>query len=159
NPLMALLGARRCAGYFLPGQFCPDSKLFLSYADRLPEIWRHLRLLEFLGIPVHGDELEFPVREQDRQTLKIIDGAAGLQPGGYVGTHRGAWAVERHWPADNFAAVADALAAMGLRVVLTGSERETSLTRAVATAMKADSLDLAGQTNLGTLAALLEGAA
>jgi ADP-heptose:LPS heptosyltransferase len=55
--------------------------------------------------------------------------------------------------------VADALAGRGLRVVLTGSAGEASLTSAVATAMRAPALDLAGRTELGTLGALVRDAA
>ena len=64
----------------------------------------------------------------------------------------------RRWPPEHFARVGEALAAAGLRVVLTGTTEELPLTRAVAAAMKAPSLDLAGRTNLGSLAALVQGA-
>jgi ADP-heptose:LPS heptosyltransferase len=45
-----------------------------------------------------------------------------------------------------------------LRVVLTGSSGEAALTRAVADAMTAPALDLAGETDLGALGVLLRGA-
>ena len=54
--------------------------------------------------------------------------------------------------------MADALADRGLRVVLTGSPAEADLTRAVADAMTEPALDLAGRTDLGPLAALIDGA-
>ena len=31
NPVTVLLGARYNAGFFLPGEYCPDEKLFLPY--------------------------------------------------------------------------------------------------------------------------------
>lgn len=156
NPLVALFGARRLAGYFVPGQFCPDPAQFLPYPQEVHEVRRHLRLMEFLGMPSRGDELEFPVREQDCAALRSLLDA--LSTGEYVCLHPGARAAERRWPPHHFAAVGDALAAEGFVVVFTGSPAEVGLTRAVAAAMTAPALDLAGRTDLGTLAALLQGA-
>jgi ADP-heptose:LPS heptosyltransferase len=158
NPLTVLLGARRNAGFFVPGQFCPDPERFLPYPERVPEVWRHLRLLDFLGVPPRGEHLDFPLRPEDGAALRAIDGAGELRPGQYVCVHAGARAAERRWPPEQFAAVADALAGRGLGVVLTGSRDERPLTRAVAGAMRAGALDLAGRTDLGALAALLHGA-
>jgi ADP-heptose:LPS heptosyltransferase len=158
NPLAVLLGGRRTAGFFVPGQFCPDPERFLPWPLLVPELWRPLRLLDFLGVPPRGEHLEFPLRLEDEKELRSLDEAGDLRPGGYACIHPGARAAERRWPPERFAAVADALAGRGLRVVLTGSRDETALTRAVADAMRAEALDLAGQTSLGAVAALLRGA-
>jgi ADP-heptose:LPS heptosyltransferase len=158
NPLAVLLGGRRTAGFFVPGQYCPDPECFLPYPPLVPEVWRPLRLLDFLGVPPRGEHLEFPLWPEDAEELRALDGAGELRPGGYVCVHPGARAAERRWPPEWFAAVADALAGRGLRVVLTGSRDETELTRAVTAAMRANSLDLAGRTSLGAVAALLRGA-
>ncbi len=155
NPLTVLFGARANAGYFVPGQFCPDPARFLPYPDDCHEVRRHLRLVEFLGAPPHGEHLEFPLSEEDRQELRAV--AADLSPGAYACVHPGARS-GRRWSVEHFAAVADGLAERGLRVVLTGSEGERELTGAVARAMKAQALNLAGRTTLGSLGALLEGA-
>lgn len=158
NPLTVLLGARVNAGFFRPGNYCPDTERFLPYPERVPEVWRPLQLLQFLGVPLRGEELEFPVRAADRGTLRLLAGAEGLTEGSYVCIHPGARGMHRRWPPERFAAVADGLTARGVRVVLTGSAEEQALTRTVAAAMHAPALDLAGRTDLGTLAALLEGA-
>ena len=158
NPLTVLLGARRSAGYYLPGQYCPDEALFLPYPAHEHEVRCHLRLVEFLGIPAQGEHLEFPLLEADRQALRAIAAADDLWPGEYVCVHPGARYPSRRWPAERFAAVADALAVRGLRVVLTGSAEERPLTAAVRRAMTAPSLDLAGHTSLGALAALVRDA-
>jgi ADP-heptose:LPS heptosyltransferase len=158
NPIALLFGARRTAGYYPPGGPCPDPGGFLAYPAELPEVWRHLRLLEFLGIPPRGEELEFPAQPDDGAALRAIAGAAELGERAYVCLHPGARAAARRWPAEHFAAVADALADRGLGIVLTGSTDETALTDAVARVMRAPVLDLAGRTNLGALAALLRGA-
>ncbi len=159
NPLAVLFGARALAGFYLPGQLCPDPERFLPYPPTVPEVWRHLRLMQFLGVPLRGEHLEFPITPRDRQAFRLLAGVLDLHPGTYACLHPGARAAARRWPPRHFAAVADALAARGLRVVLTGTKGETPLTRAVADAMRTSPVDLAGRTDLGTLAVLLEGAA
>jgi ADP-heptose:LPS heptosyltransferase len=156
NPLTVLLGAKRNAGYFQPGNYCPDPERFLEYPDHVPEVWRHLLLMDFLGVPLRGEELEFPIREEDRQRLEELPEADDFLTGPYVCLHPGARAAARRWSPQHFAAVADSLARRGLRVVLTGSAEEAPLTAEVATAMALSAVDLAGKTGLGTVAALLE---
>lgn len=159
NPVIGLFGARRRAGFFQPGDYCPDTKRFLPYPDREPEIRRMLRLVRFLGAPDRGEALEFPLTSADEQAARTLRDQAGLSAAeDYICVHPGARAVRRRWPVTHFAAVADALAAMGLRVVITGSETERPLAAAVADAMHAPALDLSGRTDLGALAALLRGA-
>jgi ADP-heptose:LPS heptosyltransferase len=79
----------------------------------------------------------------------------GLIPGEYVCLHPGSRAEIRRWPAVRFAVVADELAARGFKVVLTGTHEESHLTASVAAQMQSPAVDLAGQTDLGTAAALL----
>ncbi len=158
NPLIVLLGARMNAGFYLPGEYCPDPEHFMVYPEGIPEIWRHLKLMEFLGVPLQGDELEFPLNNEDEQALRAVTAARDLRPGEYVCVHPGSRATNRRWSPHQFAAVADALAARGLRVVLTGSAAEKEITRAVTDAMCSPVLDLTGQTNLGALAVLLRDA-
>lgn len=158
NPLVMLLGARRAAGFYEPGQYCPDPQTFIPVPAHTPEPIHHLRLLERLGIPSQGVELEFPISAAEREEAARIMAAHGLRPGEYVCVHPGSSAPARRWPLERFAVVADALVERGLRVVLTGSEAEAALTRAIAGDMRRPSLDLAGQTSLGGLAALMEAA-
>ncbi|GIV97740.1 MAG: LPS biosynthesis-related glycosyltransferase [Herpetosiphonaceae bacterium] len=155
NQFTRLLGARHSAGFYLPGHFCPDHERYLLYPAHEPEIRRLLQLLEHLGIPAQGEHLEFPLRKTDLLDLQSIDEVAALQAGQYICIHPGASTAERRWPVVQFAVVADALAAQGLQIVLTGSVAETEITAAVARAMRAPALDLAGKTGLGALAALL----
>jgi ADP-heptose:LPS heptosyltransferase len=155
NPLAVLLAARRTAGFYVPGRYCPDPDCFLPYPEHEPEVWRLLRLMEFLGIPNQGDNLEFPLGSADWQELHALEEAQGLQPGGYVCVHPGASVTERCWPPERFAAVADTLVESGLQVVLTGTSRETVLTEQIARMMKHRPVNLAGRTSLGALGALL----
>jgi ADP-heptose:LPS heptosyltransferase len=158
NPLVALFGARRVAGFYVPGQFCPDPETFLPYPDAGLEVRRLLKLTTFLGAPPAGEGLEFPLFEEDYRALSAIGGADSLRPGAYVCVHPGASVPQRRWPAGRFAAVARALAGRGLGVVLTGTAGEAHLTAEVARALPGGALDLAGRTGLGALGALLRGA-
>lgn len=155
NPLLLLLGARRNAGYYLPGEWCPDVARFLAYPQELPEVRRHLALMEFLGVPPCGEELEFPLLESDRHELAALDEARSLEPGTYACIHPGARYASRRWGAERFATVADWLCQRRLRVVITGSADEIDLANTVETAMSGPSINLAGRTSLGALAALI----
>lgn len=155
NLFTVLLGAKANAGFFLPGQYCPDSQRFLPYPEAEPEVRRHLRLLEFLGVPLQGEELEFPLKKADWEELASLE--RPQQP--YVCVHPGASVAARRWSPLGFASVADALARRGYQIVLTGTAAERELTQTVAQAMQCSALDLAGRTSLGALAALLQQAA
>ncbi len=154
NSLVSLWGAKQYAGFYKPGHYRPNTDYFLEYPEQEPEVWRHLRLMEFLGIPSQGDDLEFPLFEEDWRELDQIREEYDLH-GDYVCIHPGARKQERRWPTESFAEVADGLAALGFQVVLTGTREEANVTMAVAQQMKTPAIDLAGKTTLGTLAALI----
>ncbi len=158
NPLVMLLGARRAAGFYEPGQYCPDPDAFLPVPAHTPEPLHHLRLLERLGIPGRGAELEFPITAAERDEAGEAMAVHGLRPGEFVCVHPGSSTPARRWPLERFAAVADALAERGYRIVLTGSNDESPVTHAVADAMHRPVVDLGGQTSVGGLAALFEAA-
>lgn len=158
NRLVLSLGAALTAGFCDATDHCPDTHWFIPYPQHEPEVRRMLRLVEHLGIPPRGEELEFPILTRDRHDFVRLAQMARLPDPPYVCVHPGARAPARCWPPERFAAVADALAAQGLRIVLTGSSSEVYLTTTVAHHMRAPSLNLAGQTTLGSLALLLRGA-
>jgi ADP-heptose:LPS heptosyltransferase len=151
NRLVSLMGAAGTAGFYVPGQFCPDPARFLAWRPREHEVTRFLRLLEHAGIPARGTHLEFPLAEVDRREG---DGF-GLGDAPYAVVHPGSQLASRRWPAQRFAEVADALAADGLRVALTGTGAEIPLVQETKAFMLQPALDLAGRTTLGGLAALL----
>lgn len=158
NPFTALLGARATAGFYLPGQYCPDPETFLPYPAHEPEVRRHLLLLEHLGVPLEGEDLEFPINEGDRCELQALAEGTALRPGSYVCLHPGASIVARRWSAEGFAALGDRLSEEGFDVVITGTQSERTVAGEVSERMKRRSLDLSGHTSLGGLAALIAGA-
>jgi ADP-heptose:LPS heptosyltransferase len=152
NPLLVLMGARRLGGCYRAGGWCPDPERFVDWREREHEVLRFLRLLSRIGVPQQGSHLEFPLDAADRAEQRAL----GLA--NYACIHAGSQLPSRRWPPARFAEVGDALAQAGLKVVLTGTAGEASLTRQVAGAMRCAAVDLAGRTSLGGLAALIGGA-
>lgn len=155
NPLVSLFGAKECAGFFVPGQYCPDPDRFIPYPSGEPEVWRHLRLMQRLGVPLQGEYLEFELQRQDMGKFRALPNAHSLRPGRYVCIHPGARAEWRRWPPEKFAAVADELSRQGFEIVITGSEDERALSQRVESSMKEPVINFCGNTDLGSLAALL----
>jgi ADP-heptose:LPS heptosyltransferase len=155
NSLALMLGGGRTAGFYPDGGWRPDPEAFTAYPDRGPEPIRLLRLPEFLGLPVDGPQLEFPLRDSDAAELGE---ATGEDLGEYAVVHAGARLPARRWSPQGFAAVGDALGARGLRVVLSGDADEAGLTGEVVAAMTSPALDLGGRTTLGALGSLVAGA-
>ncbi len=159
NAFTALLGARCMTGLYCPGHFCPTPETFFRYPERGSEIRRWLFLTEQLDCSARDETLFFPVRPEDREALAAHPRLAELEPEHYVLVHPGARDLLRRWPAACFAAVADGLAERGYRVVLTGTAAERRTAATVAELMAHEALNLAGETDLGVAAALMEQAA
>jgi ADP-heptose:LPS heptosyltransferase len=159
NSLVALFGARLTAGFVGPREFSPHPSYYLRYPTGIPEIHRHLRLMEFLGIPIQGEELEFPITKCDFSDWQRLPQADRLTDRPYVCLHPGGPKLSRRWSVQKFAQVADTLMSSSLQVVLTGNADEHALVSAVNGAMRTPALNLAGLTDLGTLGALLKNAA
>lgn len=163
NPFLTLMGGRRQAGFYLPGQYCPDPRTFLPYPQQVSEVERLLQLMAFLGIPDQGRHLEFPISDIEYQAgLQLLE-AHSLEPGNYVCLHPGASSGDRRWSLEGFTQVAYQLAKQGYRIVLTGTAAERELTSQIAAELTQPGtplpVNLAGRTCLGSLAVLLRYAA
>lgn len=157
NPLLQGFGAQRLAGFHGPQQASPDPRSFIAWDEERNEVLRYLDLLAHLGMPACGDQLELPLRADDFNALR--QAAPGLAPPGeYVCIHPGARYSSRRWPVQRFAAVAERMAQQGWQVVLTGAASEAALCAQLATTARVPLLNLAGQTSLGAMAALVAGA-
>ncbi len=154
-----LAGVPRRVGYPTDGR-----RLLLTHpvgaasrAGERHQVFRYLDLVRALGgngeapprLAVAADAL----RTAD-ELLARQGGDAGatwiaVNPGSVYGS-------AKRWPAERFAAVADALAVRrGARVLLIGSGGETPVLRSVARAMREPAVVLGGQTEIGTLPGLL----
>jgi ADP-heptose:LPS heptosyltransferase len=147
NPLTVLLGARRTAGFYRFGRFCPDPRRYVEWHNGEPDVQRMLRLLEHNGVPASGTHLEFPLQEPDHRE------AASFGLKNYALLHPDARSDP--WPAEGHAELGDALALDGLRVALTAEAPGSILTRRIKDMMRQPALDLAGRTTLGGFGALV----
>ena len=160
NPLVARFGARSRAGFYDSSSSKPADGTFIPWPTAGYEAQRLLTLVRALGIETRGEDLEFPIRDEDEAELRGLarDSGWSLEQDGYVCIHAGARNAVKRWAPDRFAAVGDALAERGLQVVLTGTVAESAITRAVAAAMRRRVVDAAGPMSVGALAALMRDA-
>ncbi len=156
NAMVELFEAHYTAGFFLPGDYTPNTDYFLAYPNEGSEISRHLKLMDFLGIDLQGDELEFPLTRKDQQEydlLKLI-----LPKKRYVCIHPGSRGSWRQWPTGNFAAIADYAVKCGYEAVITGTKDETDIVTQVISQMRCPVTNLAGKTSLGAVGILIRDA-
>jgi ADP-heptose:LPS heptosyltransferase len=157
NSMVELFGAKHTAGFCIEGHYAPWNNLFMPYPNVGSEVDRHIALMEFLGIPSFGNELEFPLNATDLQQLDYL--ALPIERGRYVCIHpgsRGAW---RQWPTEHFAALGDFCYEQGYKIVVTGTKDESGITGEVIAQMGYEAIDVTGKTSIGTVAALINDAA
>jgi ADP-heptose:LPS heptosyltransferase len=154
NPFLLRLGARHTAGMRTPD--APPLDHSMPYIYWQSEILRCLEVVSLVGAN--------PVAMTPRLALTdgdVAEARAALRAAGatddrpLAALHAGVGDGRRQWPPEKFAAVGDALAAAGCRIVLTGAGAEGEITSAVAGAMRAPAIDLCGRLSLGGLAGLL----
>lgn len=157
NGITSLFNSRHTAGFYSPNEeeTCPGKKTYIPYPHDLHETNKQLELVKHLGIPADRVELEFKISPRDLQNLAKIARANKLHSQKYVCINPGS-SSSVSWDPYKFAKVADRLSSMGFKVVLTGVKSVRKATKAISRVMKSPSIDLAGQTDLGTLAALLK---
>jgi ADP-heptose:LPS heptosyltransferase len=148
NPFVARLGARVTAGCRADG--APPLDRWIRYVYFQPEIPRYLEVAGLVGAPPVTLVPCVAVTAADREAAR-----AYTEGGPYAVLHPGATAERRRWPAERFAAVGDALAGQGLRVVVTGTEPERELVEEVARQMRAAARAAVGTLSLGGLTGLL----
>jgi ADP-heptose:LPS heptosyltransferase len=159
NGIAGEFGARFCAGFHPAAESRPEAALSMPYPESGMESLRLLRLMKWLGAPVQGCGMTFPLTQQDWGELEASGVAARLRPGRYICVHAGARKRDKCWPPRCFAAVADEIAAeFGLDVVLTGSAAETDLAEQVAADMRHPVINTVGPLSIGAMAALMRGA-
>jgi ADP-heptose:LPS heptosyltransferase len=109
NPLVSALGARRTIGLRADG--APPLDADVPYRYYQSEADRFLEVVRLAGAQGTADYPMLAVSAAER------DAAAALLPGAgpWVALHAGATDPRRRWPAERFAALADALAAAGSR--------------------------------------------
>jgi ADP-heptose:LPS heptosyltransferase len=151
NPFVKALGARLCVG-----SATPDApRLDRTIAWR-PHANHRLMLLQVAALAGAAPVIPAPelaVTDEDR----IQANAALPQQSGerIVVLHPGANDPRRRWPPERFALVADALAERGASIVISSSDEEAPLARAVQAGMRHPVARLNGKLSLQGLCGLL----
>jgi heptosyltransferase-2/heptosyltransferase-3 len=155
--LAYLAGIPRRVGYDLP-----NVRSFLT--ERLPYTPQHatLQCMELVkpwtgALDPWAVKSAYPITELDRAELAELL-AAQVQPGKpIVVIHPGAGTPIKFWPSEHWASVADRLAERLQAVVaFTGSDGEHTQIWQIMDLMRQRGISLAGETNIGQLAALYE---
>jgi heptosyltransferase-2 len=160
--LMRLGGVRRIVGYRRNGRGALLHHPVVPPRTggrrlMIPREQHVLGLIESLGCPARGTELELHVTEaEEAEAGQRLEGGgvrggeaiAVLAPGASYGP-------SKIWPPASFARVGDELAAAGASVVLVGAPGERELCGQVLSAMEEPAVDLTGELGLGALKAVV----
>lgn len=155
NPLVNAFQARLAVG-----MRSPEAEPLARNIAYVRAVNQRLQLLEvaaLAGASSWSMTTDLAVTAADRLAAARLVPEAPQRP--MVLLQPGASDVRRQWPASRFAALGGALAALGVQVVINGSEAEAPLTRSVAVAMRHQAIDLSGRASLSALCGLLERAA
>lgn len=157
NPLVDCFAAKNIAGFYTENNYCPNKNLFIEYPTGVHEIFRHLQLMEALGITDATTHLEFPITPQDEEDYSAA--ALPVISKEYIILHPGARGINRQWEPANFAAIGDYCYEKGLQVVITGTKDEAPIVKKVIQHMQHTPINAAGKTSLGAIAVLIKNAA
>jgi ADP-heptose:LPS heptosyltransferase len=154
NPFTLRLGARISVGLRTPDAQPLDR--WVPYIYFQPEILRCLEVVSLAGAPRLDLEPHLAVTQADLdESCDVVAAAPGTESAPLVVLHPGAGDGRRQWPPEKFAAVGDSLAEAGARIVISGTDPERSLVRAVCTTMLGAAQDACGALSLGGLTGLL----
>lgn len=160
--LMRAAGVRRIVGYARGGRglLLHQRVRYPSEAGRrglMPREQHVLGLVEALGCARQGAGLELFVTEAEQREADAALRAGGVSDGEPVAllAPGASFGASKLWPAESFAAVGDALARAGARVVVTGAAVERALCARVRAAMHRPALDLCGALGLGAWKGLM----
>lgn len=152
NAFINQLGATLTAGLKTPDAEPLDR--WLPYGDFAN---RRLELLQVAALVGAGPQpfvQEVTVTDHDRRAAAALVAPDLGQR--LVVLHPGASDVRRHWPAERFAQVGDALASQGATIVISATDAEGHLARTIAQTMRHPAIDLTGRMSLSALCGMLE---
>lgn len=156
KPRYAVAPDYRDKGRFWKRSF--SHRFSMPFNPRRPMAEWNLDALRRLGIQPAEDERKLvlvPGEAAERETDKLL-ADAGVTAGSFVHIHPGSRWQFKCWPAERTAALIDALALRGERVVLTAAPDpdEQSLIAAILSRTRAMPVDFSGKLSLKGLAAL-----
>src|SRR5207248_457595 len=153
NQFTLHLGAEATAGFVRRSDSASRLDAALPYPQSLHEVQCVLALTTFLGIPMQGEELEFPLWPQDYQEAQAL--LEGAEPP-LIGLHPAARDATRRWASERFAAVgAELRKRHGGTVVILGEPQERAAGEDVAELVGEPCRNLVGRTSLVGLGAVI----
>lgn len=160
--LIGLARGKRKVGYGRGMEHAECSYIFLN--ERIPAvsmdqhaIKREQHLLRAIGINPAAIRFDIPVSPADRARLQEILANHGLEPSvPLVAINPVATWKTKLWDSKKFAQVADNLRRRKITVVFTGSGNDRGYIDTILSDMQEQAVNLAGATDLKTLAALYE---
>ena len=150
NPFLSRLGARITAG--LKAHDAPALDRSMPYVYHQNERLRQLEAVALVGAPPRSLAPRLAVTPRD---LALADAVVPRSHAPLVVLQPGCTDPRRRWPADRFAALADALRARGVHVAVNGTQEEAELVQMVRACMTHDAIDLTGRLPLRGLAGLM----
>lgn len=159
-----ILGIKRRIGfnYKRRGRFLTDKINIDGYHSK-HVVEYYLDLLKFIGVEPKNKNLELSVPDSDKVKIKNILASQGINDKGLLigiapgaGASWGRDAALKHWPAVNFAQLADKIInELKAQVLILGDKQETTIARQVVKAMHNQAIDLVGKTNLDEFIAII----
>jgi ADP-heptose:LPS heptosyltransferase len=153
NPFVRKLGARLNVGLQAPN--APPLDINIPYTIYYSETLRYLEVVSYLGATTRHIAPAITVTDKDLQEART---AMPEQHAGRIAViHPGATDPHRHWPAVNFAQVADHLVSEGYTIYVNGLAEESYLADAILQNMRQRSgaYSLCGKLSLCGLTGLL----
>lgn len=150
NPFVLQLGARATAG--TRSEQAPPLDRWIPYVYFQKEIVRWLEVVGLVGAAALDLDPHLAVTPRDRAEAERVV-PADERP--LVVLHPGAGDPRRRWPPEKFAAVGDALARRGARVIVNGIPRERALAEAVMRGMREPAESVCGRLSLSGFLGLL----
>ncbi len=159
-----LAGIKKRVGFDFKGRglYLTDRIKFAGYLDK-HVVQYYADLLKFLGLESKDNNLKLYINPKDElkvDNLLAQQGASstelliGIIPG--AGRSWGKDAYLKHWPAKNFALLADKLIEnYPAKIIIMGDFKETDIAKEVISSMRHKAIDLSGKTSIGELSALI----
>lgn len=145
------------------GRFLTKKISLAGYAEK-HIVDYYADLLKYIGLDLKYRNLELYLKDEDiRRAEEILvnnnigpsDFLAAIIPG--AGRSWGKDAPFKHWPAENFAELADKLVEnYKAKIIIMGDFSERQISKKILERMRYEAVDLTGMTTLGELAALLK---
>ncbi|HET8523302.1 MAG TPA: glycosyltransferase family 9 protein, partial [Thermomicrobiales bacterium] len=128
----------------------------LPWREDEHEVLRWLRLVGELGAETSDTHLEFPLEPHEFARAEGLLDSGTAPSRSLIGLHPGAKDSGRRWPVARFSELAAGLShVLDCRFVLTGTASEEAMLTELTSRIDAPVLNLGGQTDLGTLAAVI----